>query len=67
MSVTLGLLATFGHAAESSAPNADFLEYLAEFDSGDDDWTWFATDDTDGKNDERRATQPPQQQEKAKP
>lgn len=65
----LGLLARLGHAAESAPPDADFLEYLAEFDTGDDNWTWFAAqDDTDGKDGEKRTTQPPtKQQEKAKP
>lgn len=63
----LGSLAAPCHATEPAPPNEDFLEYLAEFDTGDD-WTWFAAQEDIGKDDEQRTAQPPtQQQERAKP
>lgn len=62
-------LVPLSHATESASPNEDFLEYLAEFDTSGDNWTWFAAlEDSDGKHDEQRATPPPTQQpERAKP
>lgn len=38
----LGLLPIAGHAAEPAALDEGFLEYLAEFESDAENWTWFA-------------------------
>lgn len=69
MLTVLGLLPAGGNAAEPAPLDEEFLEYLAEFETGSDDWTWFATQEPeDGKDASKRATQPAaQRQEKIKP
>jgi hypothetical protein len=49
------------HAAEPEVLDEDFLEYLAEFDDEEDDWSWFdgeekASDRTTSSDAERSAT-----------
>lgn len=41
----LGLLPIGGYAAEPAALDEEFLEYLAEFESDAENWTWFAAPD----------------------
>lgn len=43
-----GLLAVAGHAAEPAALDEEFLEYLAEFESDAENWTWFAAPNDEG-------------------
>jgi hypothetical protein len=45
--LALGVLPIVARAAEQEALDEDFLEYLAEFDDKDDDWSWFDADDDD--------------------
>ena len=68
MLAALSLLPAGGNAAEPAPLDEEFLEYLAEFETGSDDWTWFATQEPeDDKDTSKPAAQPPQRQEKIKP
>ena len=54
--VTLAaLLPALANGAEPPPLDEDFLEYLAEFEGQTDNWTWFADDAADSK-DEKPAT-----------
>jgi hypothetical protein len=59
--ITLIGLPALAHAAEPEVLDEDFLEYLAEFDDEEDDWSWFdgeekASDRTTSSDAERSAT-----------
>lgn len=43
-----GLWAIAGHATEPAALDEEFLEYLAEFESDAENWTWFAAPNDEG-------------------
>jgi hypothetical protein len=43
--VALGTMPAFVRAADAEVLDEDFLDYLAEFEDEDDDWSWFDGDD----------------------
>jgi hypothetical protein len=68
--LALGALPMVAKSADAEQLDEEFLEYLAEFEDSDDDWSWFdshADKDSRASQKQQPAARTTTEQEKAKP